>query len=392
MSLNLKKLLLVFGSSLFLSVLFINCHGGGSSSATAVDNGGNNPTGTPPTPIPPAKPFEQFRVIGDTMVSGIFDPAIEYDDTGTGYMTYSWVRVPDEVVTHLAKSTDHGATWNYLQALNTKVPGVINGVSVVYRYETSTIFYDPTDVPSRRWKMYVEQLPSDISKCGVATCPGKFDYSTIIARYAATPEGTWSAPVCLFGPAAWGCQTDINKLNSSLSIYLGYNEIGSLVKNGIIYISLDAYTTADGLGDFAHRKIILISSADHGSTWSYVGDLTTAADADTSGYWTFTASSLVHKGSKDYLLMSPAGSKTGGVQAQDGTWIVEFIDISKAQLNRDAQGNLIFTKKVSITKNTGGESDYDEQNYNGGIVFPQIDNSLVPSGEFFQMYNSNQSF
>ena len=380
-------LALIFSMFFFLTILFSNCS----------KKAGTEEATTPPrppdanTPQEQAKAFELMSIIGESNKSGVFDPALEYGPDGTGWMVYSWVHWPDEVVTHLAKSTDQGKTWTYISALNAKSTQDINGKSYVWRYETPTLVYDPTDIESRRWKLYVQRVRALATSCSVLSgCTTDWGESSIWFRYAADPSSNWSNEVCLFGKTSDGCSININGLHPSLSLNKGYNELGSIVRDGTIYLSMDSYTTSNALGDWQNRKMILLSSADHGTTWTFVGDLLTYSDAVQAQYIALTASSLVRVGSTDYLFFSPSGSINGSNKSHDGTWIVEFEDISKAKLKRDDQNQIIVSKKISITKSNGGESDYDEKNTGGGIVFPQLDLTAFPNGLWFQIHNTYQ--
>jgi hypothetical protein len=73
-------------------------------------------------------------------------------------------------------------------------------------------------------------------------------------------------------------------------------------------------------------------------------------------------------------------------RAHDGTLVVEFDDIHRAKLKRDANGKLVVLKAVRPDLHSGGLSDYDEDNSYGGILFSQINPRAVP--EFFQIFNT----
>jgi hypothetical protein len=169
-----------------------------------------------------------------------------------------------------------------------------------------------------------------------------------------------------------------------------YNEIGSIALDGVLYLSLDASPTPSGLGDWESRTIVLISSRDHGETWTYAGTLTDYDDALDSRYLVLTGSSLVKEGERVFLLVTPSGAKGFGRKnrGHDGTWVIEFEDITRARLKRDAGGNLVVVRKIPVDLNTGGLSDYHEQNIHGGILFPQINIKARP--DVFQTYMTRQ--
>lgn len=335
--------------------------------------------------------YEKIDIQGEEPRNGYFDVSIEYAEDGTGWLAYSRVEIPKHVETHLARSTDGGQTWLYAGALNRSDEGsqTIDGVmqTGVWRYETPTLLYDPSDATSRRWKLFVQRY--------LSTPPHEKDNSLfgrgrIEYRDAPTPAGPWSAPVCLFGNPQDGCRVDLNTLHPDLRNVSFYNEMGSIVADGIIYLSMDASATSSGLGRWEERKVVLIQSSDHGRSWSYVGTLTDYADASSLGYLVLTGSSLVAEDGRLFLLITPSGGK--GLfrknRGHDGTLVLEFDDIRNARLKRDGEGELVVLKSFKPDRNSGGLSDHDERNSAGGMLFSQI--NLDGKPEFFQIFNSKQ--
>lgn len=336
---------------------------------------------------------EPIKIIGDQEKSGIFDVSVEYGDDGMGWMAYSRVQIPEYVETRLARSMDGGATWHFSGLVNPSLPGTqpLGGEKIqgVWRNETPSLLYDRMDVPARRWKVFSERYLTKAPYRAKDTLHGG---GWVEYRYAATPMGPWSDPVRLFGSKESGSQIDLNMLDPALSGFSFYNEIGSIEKNGVIYLSLDASATASGLGEWEKRKIILVASLDHGQTWKYLGVLTDYKDASAFGYLVFTGSSLVESGGKIYALLTPSGKKGLLVKnrGHDGIHVVPFEDITRAKLKRDATGKLMVTKIMNIapTSHSGGLADYHEKNIRGGIVFPQIDLKRAPA--VFQTYSTGQ--
>ena len=167
-----------------------------------------------------------------------------------------------------------------------------------------------------------------------------------------------------------------------------YNEIGSLYHQGEIYLSLDASATPSGLGKWRKRRIILIASSDHGKNWRFVGTLTNFKDAKAFGYLTFTGSSLVKRGKRVFLLVTPSGARGFGKKnrAHDGTFVIEFADIRRTALKRDAKGKLVISKRIKPTSHSGGLSDYHEKNIAGGLLFSEINPTVPP--DVFKTYSS----
>ena len=339
----------------------------------------------------PGSRFEKLIVHGDPARNGIFDVSVEYGPDGTGWLAYSRVELPKYVSTHLARSNDRGRTWTYVGAINSSRDDAVTvdgrQVAGARRYETPTLVYDPEDGPARHWKLYAERY--------VAVPPYRPDNNLhgggwIEVKYAQRPDGQWSDPVRMFGSPASGSRVDLNRLHPDLGAMSFYNEIGSIALDGVLYLSLDASTTPSGLGEWEDRKIVLISSSDHGETWSYAGTLTDHDDASDAGYLVLTGSSIVKEGNRVFLLVTPSGARGLGNKnrGHDGTWIVEFDDIARARLRRDAAGRLDVLRRISIDLDTGGLSDYHEQNTYGGILFPQIDTQARP--DVFQTYMTRQ--
>ncbi len=337
--------------------------------------------------------FDQITIRGEKRRSGMYDITLEYGDDDIGWMAYSWVHKPKYVGTHLARSTDHGKTWTYVSTINRSQEGTmkVNGKTMhgVWRYETPTLVYDRGDVPAMRWKLYSQRVFIEAPYKKRSALWGD---SWIEYRYARSPEGPWSKPIRAFS-AKPGVGLNLNGLSRELNGMVFYNELGSLEYNGTLYMSLDASPTGSGVGEWDKRKIILISSKDHGKQWRYVGALTNAADANHFGYLVFTTSSLARVDNRNYLLVSPAGKKGLFVKnrGHDGTLVFEFDNIDQAKLKRNADGQLTVIKQITPSLTTGGESDYDEQNRNGGIVFCQIDLSVKsPDAEFFKIFNTGK--
>jgi hypothetical protein len=335
--------------------------------------------------------FERINIVGEEPLNGFFDLSVEYGNDGIGWMAYSRVKIPEYVETHLAKSSDRGKTWRYLKVVNRSTAGLalIDGKwrKGVWRYETPTLLFDPTDISERRWKLFVHRYFTVPPYKRDNRC---FERGWVEYKYAATPDGRWSKGVRLFGSRENNCRVDLGSTHPELKNFHHYSEIGSMVKDGTIYISLDASVTSSGLGKWKERKVVLVSSPDHGVTWNYAGTLTDHKDADTLGYAVLTGSSLVRERGREFALLTPSGRK--GLfrknRAHDGIIAVEFKDIRRAQLKRDPMGRLVILKRFKPDLTSGGLSDYDEQNTAGGIVFSQINLPAMPA--VFQIFSTKE--
>lgn len=339
-----------------------------------------------------ATAYEKITIQGDETLSGLFDLSLEYGPDGTGWMVYSRVSLPKYVSTHLAKSLNRGKTWTYVSTINQshdetrKAKGkTFDGV---WRYETPSLLYDAEDVANRRWKLFAQRVYviPPFKKRNIL-----FGKSWITYRTARSPQGPWSPESCLFGKVGGKCKLDLNQLDPSLEKVKFYNEIGTVVHDGVIYLSVDASTTSSGLGDWKNRRVVLFSSHDHCKTWRFVGTLTDFEDASDFGFFTFTGTSLVKENGRLYLLATPSGVKKllSKNKGHAGTYVIEFEDISRAKLNRDASGKLLVVKKFLPEHHSGGLSDYDERNSYGGMIFSQINLDTKP--EFFQIFSTKST-
>lgn len=323
--------------------------------------------------------YEKIMVADSPPIkNGIADPSLEYGDDGIGWMAYSHVDFKRHFVsTYLAKSDDNGKTWKHAQIINQG--GDTNK-------ETSTIVHDPDD-PGREWKLFYFEY--------IHTPKGnRLDYSNswISYKYASNPEGPWSGGIPVLGPPKNRNKgIDLVSLHPDLKDFVFFNELGSIYKNGAIYLSMEGAASPTGAKKREKKKNILLASKDHGKTWEYVGILTDNKDANDAGYLIFTASSLVEERGRVFLFVSPSGKLSNPLDPEghhDGTHIFEFKDITKAELKRDNNGKLILLKHIDDNLEKGGQADYDEQNTYGGIVIPQQDLKYAP--EVFQLFSTKE--
>lgn len=343
-------------------------------------------------PLPAAaETLEKILLSDPDPKHGFFDVSMEYGPEGTGWISYSRVTIPGRVDTRIARSLDQGKTWSYVTTVNisTLSPEKINGKNSYWRYETSSLLHDPGDVPARRWKLFVEKYPS--------VAPHKPQHNLhhrgwVEYKTAPDPAGPWSDAVRLFGRKEDGAQISLADLHPELRGASFFNEIGSLFDRGVIYLSLDLSPTPTGLGRWEDRRIILVSSRDHGKSWSLVGTLTRFSDAKHLGHRVLTGSSLVKEKGRFFLLATPSGALNpfSKVKGHNGVVVLEFEDLSRGRLKRDARGNLVVHKAWKPTvPHGGGLSDHDEGNRHGGLLFCQF--TLKGKPEYFRIFQTGES-
>lgn len=334
--------------------------------------------------------YSEVLPAGEASGLGIFDPALEYDQNGVGWLAYSWLpngSFPFPYVhTHLATSTDHGASWTYVMEINHSSDATVTTstgktLSGNWRYEVPTIARDPDD-PGKEWKMFFHrylEVPAD------APQDRHFEYGWIAYRTAPNPTGPWSAEIALFGAGDWPLapfhQTavSLDALSPDLASHLVYSEPGALYLNGTLYVSMVA-AQADGL-----HGVVLVASSDHGASWRYLGTVVTNADAAALGYLHFDGSSLALHGDQAFLLVAPVDAQSHF----DGTMAFRFSDITKGALERNSAGALTLFRHIPMQRPLlanggvgGGQSTYNEHNVNGGMLMPQQDWTSTPPRPF----------
>jgi hypothetical protein len=346
--------------------------------------------------------YTKLVIAGDPVEAGNYDPSLAYAPDGSvGWLAYSSVRgnfkpVGPYVHTHLARTTDAGASWTFVKVLNLSTNGTCvmpDGQTLqgVWRYEVSSLVRDPADPDAnRRWKLFVHKYFWAPKRDRMVT------YGWIVLRTAADPAGEWSEEVPLFGagknPLAPYNKTrvDVNSLDASLKNTITYTEPGALVHDGRLYVSMTALHPHIGLdGISVGYTIILLASENHGVSWKFAGTLLTAKDANDFGYEYFDGTALATEGGHVFLLAVPGSRRL----MHDGCVAFEFESLAKGQLRRDAIGDPVvmnyFAPQPGILSGPGaGQSTYHSANVNGGLIFPQFNLGAYP--EVFQIYQTGR--
>jgi hypothetical protein len=362
--------------------------------AAATESADRRPvTATRPRASGESVVYEKIDIVGNPAPSGLYDPSVEYDRKGdVGWMAYSARGDPGRDrrahidSTFLAKTTDHGRTWTYVKVINRVEDASLVGpkgkrLKGMWKYEVPTLLHDPED-EGREWKLFSHKV--FWSEAKGRNLPM---YGWIAYRHAPHPTGEWSKERALFGagpfpPAPYhATEYDINQMSPELSDAVAYTEPGSLIKDGILYLSLTVVRRS------GPTRIILLASNDHGSTWHYKGVLLSEKDAADAGYDYFDASSMVDVGGRAFLLASPGNERNAHIGAN----VYEFDDISTARLKRDREGRPIVHREIVpqesfMSKAGAGQATYHPSNAYGGVILCQHDDRKHP--EILRVFNT----
>ncbi|MDR3406744.1 MAG: sialidase family protein [Chthoniobacter sp.] len=346
--------------------------------------------------------YEPLVVTGENpQGNGIYNPSMAYTADGqTGWLVYSAIRQGGKYLkqvpigpyceTHLARTTDGGKTWSFVQAINQSVDDMLKNyegqkLPGVWRYDVPSIVHDPGD-PGREWKVFTHYYFWNLQNDRMPA------YGWIAMQTASDPAGQWTAPQPLFGSDLYPpkpyqfTRINVNALDKSLRGTLVYTEPGAYCfqRYGTLYLSLTALIKT------GPEKIVLLTSADHGSTWSFVSTLVTNADAAQLGYKRFDGSAIAGQAGRVFFLVSP----DNGAAEHFGTMVIEFDDLYTGKLQRGIDGKLVVQKHFhepaeSSSKAGTGQSCYDEHNTYGGVPLPQVIMKNAP--RIFQIWSTHQS-
>jgi hypothetical protein len=294
----------------------------------------------------PQKVPAAFIFPGEDNNASFYDPAIAADPVmGRVWMAFSSIQpvVHAEAAVapavRLAFSEAPCKLWQLLppsaglRASNDSVvapDGETTIAAGVWRYETPAVVFDPDD-PGQEWKFYAYKY--------LWTADQNFQaarrYSVIVYSSAAKPELGLSAEKWMFSakadypPAPYAdlVAVKLDSLDPSLADVTMYTRPSALYVNGVILMSLSAFTDKQ-----APDRVIMISSSDHGKTWQYMGTPLTAADAARVGSYTHLGgATLLRQGERIYLSAVFGDAQVAGM----GTYVFSFDDIMHGSLKRD---------------------------------------------------------
>lgn len=302
---------------------------------------------------------------------GYGDPSLEYDpDTGDLWMTYSWLDVlisdpgPPPVVdfgvrTHLARSTDGGATWTYVREMNSTVPishpdssaqgWTIHEVSTLARrgpgdWEALWLtYFDPYGPPQRSDYYYARS---------VATTPEDLgDTSTPWIRTNSTS-------------ASWGAVHNLSAM-PELADCTVLTEAGLFTHGGETYLMTNC-VVFDGVRQPEEERLVLLREEAAG--YSYAGILLDYDDAvDLGGERVEQADLAVAQNGAVLLIVTPIQA---GQPEHLGCVVLEVTDIANAEVRRDGSGDAVRFFEITGEDpiHGAGLCAYDAQSESGVLM------------------------
>lgn len=295
-----------------------------------------------PSTFDPATAGE-ILVSGDSPDAGIFDPSFVYPaDAGSGAMAYSAVPDQTTIRTHVAVSSDHGATWTLAVEANvpeattiassnqTECPGGSCSGNLISEVPSLVDDEDEPD-PTRRWKLFAHRY--------LAGPAGQlhFTLGTIAMQTAPAPSGPWSAPQKLLGwsnpsssYSSTGVVTNLSALASTHDC-LAVTEPGALWRPGTIDLAIGCLYPS---GTSVTSRIELVRSTDHGASWQSVGTMLRPSDATcVPGTTGVNAADLFMAAGHEYLSATPGNGGAGG--GYEGCLVFPIPDPDAGAIARD---------------------------------------------------------
>jgi hypothetical protein len=341
--------------------------------------------------------YQVVNIAGDNSSSGVYDPSVLRLSNGDLWMSYSSVNyynntsnlLVQDVGIRLARSTDGGATFNYVSTIAS--PGVATvtdaGLTACgsltcqgrWVYETSWLIDDSADPnPARRYKLFAHKY---------FLSPGKvpatfYQLGSIVMWTASTPDATWSAESSLLGwnltPPELTPHRIVNSLHTDLAPCIVVAEGGASVRGSAIDF---VFACVYGSGNPLPQKIVLLRSLDHANSFQYVSTLLTPADATPIGASHFSAPAiLATPGTAPILFVTPV---IGGFYS--GCIAIPFADDAAGQLFR-VNNFPVGILYAPVLTALGGACTYDRGLGPRGILMNNAIPGATPVQSQFRIY------
>jgi hypothetical protein len=298
--------------------------------------------------------------ISTEMFHGYGDPSLERDPGGALWLTFSWLdqeTLPNStsqlnsVRTHLATSTDGGASWTFVRAVNATAPAPGNTALVMH--EVSTIARQPDGSWAAAWLTY-GLIPPDTR--------AQFHYQRTLA---ATPNTLGDSITPWLRGSATTVTTQIDSsMIAGAESCIAFTEPALFTHAGTSYLATTCIVNPTMP---ATQRLILLRES--GGTLSLVGELLTAADASELGGTRVEQIDLsIAKDDTILAIVTPIDD-TDAVLHQ-GCVVLEVDDLATAHVRRDPAGHLV--RRAVITGDGNGIGPglctYDRDSSTGVLI------------------------
>jgi len=221
----------------------------------------------------------------DAPGEGVFDPSIVYPaGASAGAMAYSAVPDQTTIRTHVAVSSDGGATWMYVAEANTPEAATIASAECTAGSctgnlisEVSSLVFDPTDPDTNaQWKLFAHRYLVG------PQVQLYYDLGTITLQTAPSPTGPWTAPQKWIGwssltetYSSTGIQVNASDLTGTADC-LALTEPAAIVLPGVLDLAVGCVYSDAGTNKI---RIELLRSTDHAASFASVGTLLRPSDS-----------------------------------------------------------------------------------------------------------------
>jgi len=328
--------------------------------------------------------LSEVTVAGDAPALGIFDPSIVYPSDATGgVMAYSAVPSQQTIRTHIAGSTDHGATWTFAVEVNAPEaatePSPNCGSTTCSGNlisEVTSLIYDVDDPDTtKRWKLFAHRYLVG------PNVELHYEIGTITLQTAAQPQGPWTSPQKLIGwnstssYSSTGIVANASTMGGTTSDCLALTEPGAIWLPGVIDLSVGCVYLD---GATPKLRVELLRSTTHGASWSSVSTLLTAADsACGTAQPGLNGADLFASNGTEYVAATP--SDANGYR---GCMVFTVDDIAAGKIKRDGQGRAIVDRAFSANQFNGACTFAD------GAAGYTLDIGFLATAKPFHIYRS----
>jgi hypothetical protein len=282
----------------------------------------------------------------------------------------------------LARSTNGGATFNYVSTIATPSNTTVTDASLTacgalscsgrWVYETSWLIDDSSDPnPARRYKLFAHKY-----FLHPGSTPATFyQLGSIVMWTASAPDGTWSAETSLLGwnltPPELTPLRVLNSVNPTLASCIVFAEGSASVRGSTIDF---VFACPELVGNQFPQKIVLVRTSDHANTFQYVSTLLTAADAAplTASHYSAPAL-LATPGAAPILIVTAVSSNTG---AYGGCTVFPIANDVTGELFR-ANGFPVSILTAPAGGIAGGACTYDRSLGSRGMLVTGV---ILPIG------------